>query len=248
MGLFTLGLSQILVGIAAENGVMPVSPVKIGKTYKDSCKLVQATSDVTEFFEEGKATPEVRRKQKKVPVLTFSIMDPDVQMLADYVGGTNVAGVWGFNGDETVVNKAIRVQTEQGMWIDIPNADVEAVVNAEFSKKGIFLVDFTIMPMAVTAGKSIMSYPGGAQLTVTPTSLSFTNSADAVGKTITSTSTGNLTYAGADSTADWITVTRALKVATVKVTANTNSEARTANVTLTADGISTIVVVTQAGA
>jgi len=248
MSLFTLGLSQILVGTAASNGVMPVSPVKIGKTYKDSCKLVQATADVTEFFEEGKATPEVRRKQKKVPVLTFSIMDPDVQMLADYIGGTNVAGVWGFNGDETVANKAIRVQTEEGMWIDIPNADIEAVINAEFSKKGIFLVDFTIMPMAVTAGKSIMSYPGGAQLVVTPTTLSFTSAADAVGKTITATSTGNLTYAGAASGEEWLTITRTGKVATVKVTANTNSEARTANVTVTADGISAIVPVTQAGA
>jgi len=247
MSLITLGLSEILVGAAAPGGTMPGSTAKIGKTYKDSCKLVQATADVTEFFEEGKATPEVRRKQKKVPVLTFSIMDPDAQMLADYIGGTNVAGVWGFNGDEIVTNKAIRIKTAQGLWFDIPNADIEAVINAEFSMKGIFLVDFTVTPLAVTAGKSIMAYNGETQLAVTPTTLSFTSAADAVGKTITATSTGNVTYAAAPADLDWITVTRALKVVTVKVTANTNSEARTANVTVTADGISAIVPVTQAG-
>lgn len=248
MSTFTLGLAQILVGTAAANGVMPASPTKIGKTYKDTCKMAQAAAEVTEFFEEGKVVPEIRNKQKKVPVLTFSIMDADPQLLADYVGGALVGGVWGFNGDEVVANKAIRIQTTQGMWIDIPNADIEAVVNAEFSMKGLFLVDFTVTPMAVTAGKSISSYVGGATLEVTPTTLSFTSAADAVGKTITATSTGNLTYAGAASGEEWLTVTRTGKVATVKVLANTNSEARTANVTVTADGISAIVPVTQAGA
>jgi hypothetical protein len=247
MALITLGLSQVEVGIASTVGTMPGSLAKIGKTYKDTCKLAQATAEVTEHFEEGKSAPEVRKKQKKVPVLSFSIMDPDAQMLADYVGGTNTAGIWGFNGDEVVANKAVRVKTQQGHYIDIPNADIEAVINADFSAKGIFLVDFTITPMAVTAGKSILAYDGATQLVVTPTTLSFTSAADAVGKTITATSTGNVTYAAAPSDLDWITVTRALKVVTVKVTANTNSEARTANVTVTADGISAIVPVTQAG-
>ena len=248
MSLITLGLSEIHVGTAASNGTMPGSMAKIGKTYKDTCKLNQAAADVTEHFEEGKASPEVRRKDKKVPVLTFSIMDPDAQLLADFVGGTIETGVWGFDGTEAVANKAIRVKTEQGLWVDIPNADIEAVINAEFSKKGIFLVDFTVTPMAVTAGKAIKAYNGSATLTVDPTSLSFTSSADSTGKTITATSTGNVTFAAADAGADWITVTRALKVVTVKVGANANSEARTANVTIVADGLTAIVPVTQAGA
>ena len=102
--------------------------------------------------------------------------------------------------------------------------------------------------MAVTAGKSIKSYNGSQTLTVNPTTLSFTSAADSTGKTITASSTENVTYAAADAGADWITVTRALKVVTVKVTANANSEARTANVTIVADGLTVIVPVTQAGA
>lgn len=163
--MITIGLSEIKIGEAAPNGTMPTSLAKIGKTYKDSCKMAQAASDVTEHFEEGKASPEIRFKQKKVPVLSFSILDPDPQVLTDYVGGTftaEVAGTspakWGFNGDETVDNKAVKVVTNQGMVIDIPNADIEAVINAEFSAKGIFLVDFTVTPLSVSAGKSINAY------------------------------------------------------------------------------------------
>lgn len=235
-----------MVGAAAPAGVMP-SLNKIGKTYKDSCKLNQAASEVTEHFEEGKASPEVRKKQKKIPVLTFSIMDPDAQTLADYIGGTVTNGKWGFDGTEEVVNRSIQVQTEQGFWVDIPNADIEAVLNTELSVKGIFLVDFTVTPLSVTSGKAIYMYDGATGLTVDPTSLSFTSAADATGKTITATSTGNVTYAAADAGADWITVTRNLKVVTVKVTANANSEARTANVTIVADGLTAVVPVTQAG-
>lgn len=243
----TLGQTEIQVGIAAPGGTMPVTLTKIGKTYKDTCKMNQDAAEVTEHYEEGKASPEVRNKQKKVPVLKFSIMDPDAQLLSDYVGGTIVAGKWGFDGTEVVVNKAVKVVTKQGLVFEIPNADIEAVINAEFSVKGILLVDFTVTPMAVTAGKAITAYDATVALTVAPTTLSFTSAADATGKTITATSTGNLTFAGAPSEADWISVTRAAKVATVKVTANTNSEARTANVTVIADGLTAVIPVTQAG-
>lgn len=249
MSLITLGLSQIKAGVAAPNGTMPVSLTKIGKTYKDTCKLSQAESEITEHFEEGASAPEVRKKQKKMPVLKFSLMDPDVAMLIDLVGGElTEATKWGFDGTETVSNRAIRVESEQGLFIDIPNADVEAVLNADMSAKGIFLIDVTITPMAVTAGKAIYSYNGNATLTVSPTELSFTSAADSTGKTVTATSTGNVTYAAADAGADWITVTRSLKVVTVKVQANANSESRTANVTIIADGLTAVVPVTQAGA
>lgn len=79
-------------------------------------------------------------------------------------------------------------------------------------------------------------------LSVAPSSLSFTASADNTGKTITATSTGNVT---ASSSETWCTVTASGKVATVKVSANSTSSSRTANITLTADGNSSTVVATQ---
>lgn len=142
---------------------MPTALNKIGKTYKDTCKIAQNSADVTEHYEEGMAAPEVRKKSRKIPRLTFSIMDANVQDLVDYVGGENIGSEtkpkWGYDGNEVVANKAIFVKTEQGLDFEIPNGDIEAVINADMSAKGIFLVDFTVTPMAVDAGKALRGIP-----------------------------------------------------------------------------------------
>ena len=157
--LITLGLCQIKVGTAAASGTMPADMAKIGKTYKDTCKIAQDSADVTEHFEEGMAAPEVRKKSRKIPKLTFSIMDANVDDLVAYVGGENLSGKWGYDGNEVVANKAIFVESEQGLDFEIPNGDIEAVINADMSAKGIFLVDFTVTPMAVTSGKALRGVP-----------------------------------------------------------------------------------------
>ena len=142
---------------------MPTALNKIGKTYKDTCKIAQDSADVTGHYEEGMAAPEVRKKSRKIPRLTFSIMDANVQDLVDYVGGENIGSEtepkWGYDGNEVVANKAIFVKTEQGLDFEIPNGDIEAVINADMSAKGIFLVDFTVTPMAVDAGKALRGIP-----------------------------------------------------------------------------------------
>ena len=93
-------------------------------------------------------------------------MDADVDTLINYIGGSNVgssgAKKWGFDGTEVVANKAIYVSTEQGLDFEIPNADIEAVINAELSASGIFLVEFTVTPCAVSAGKALRGVPHAA--------------------------------------------------------------------------------------
>ena len=96
----TIGLAKISVGTAATNGTMPVDLEKIGKVYKDSCKIAQDAADVTEHFEEGHSAPEVRKKSKKIPKVTFSLMDCAPDALVKYIGGEKVEkDGWGFNGD-----------------------------------------------------------------------------------------------------------------------------------------------------
>lgn len=162
MATVTFGLAQILVGEASAAGTMPASPTKIGQVFKDTCKIAQETAEKNEFFEEGQSAPFVVTKSKKMPKITFSIATPDVQTLIDYVGGTNIgtteAPKWGYTGSEVVANKAVRIDTEQGLTVDIPNCDIEAVINGEFSKKGLFMVDFTLTPLAVTSGAPISAY------------------------------------------------------------------------------------------
>lgn len=164
--MITIGLSEIKVAPAAPNGTMPQESAmtKIGKTYKDTAKISQDQAEVTEHFEEGRSAPEVLKKNKKIPKLTFSIMDADIDALVAYIGGTKVPKgsggktKWAFDGNEPVENKAILVKSEQGLNFEIPNADIEAVIDADMSAKGIFLVNFTVTPCAVATGKALRAY------------------------------------------------------------------------------------------
>lgn len=162
----TIGLSEILVGAAAPNGTMPAATAmkKIGKTYKDTAKLSQESAEVTEHFEEGNPAPIVRKVVKKIPKFAFSIMNADIDTLVEYVGGSkiNKSGSektkWAFDGNEIVPNRSILIKSEQGLYFEIPNANIEAVISADLSAKGIFLVDFVVTPCAVTSGKAIRAY------------------------------------------------------------------------------------------
>ncbi|MFJ1431957.1 hypothetical protein ACILD7_02505 [Capnocytophaga canimorsus] len=160
----TLGLSVIKVGEAATNGTMPNTDsamTKIGKTYKDTCKISQEQSEVIEHFEEGESSPEVSFRSPKMPKLTFSIMDPDPAMLAKYVGGKESGGKWSFSGKGTVKNCAIYVEPLQGLTFSIPNGSIEATLNGDLSSKGILLVDFVVTPLAVENGEPIQSKAKG---------------------------------------------------------------------------------------
>jgi hypothetical protein len=80
-------------------------------------------------------------------------------------------------------------------------------------------------------------------LVVDPVELYFASAADTVGQTVTATVTGVLS---AVSDSAWATVTVSGNVATVKVAANTGaSAARKANIRLSGDGRTVVVVVTQ---
>ena len=155
MGLITVGLAEVRIGKAAPNGVMPTGMTKIGKVYKDSCKISQEASEVTEHFEEGHAAPVYSKRTKKIPKSTFQLCDADPKALARFVGGKETSGVWEFNGNELTEDAAIEIEPEQGMIIQMPNASIEAVINSDMSSKGIFLVDLTITPLAVDAGGAI---------------------------------------------------------------------------------------------
>lgn len=154
MGVITLGLSEVQVGKIAADGGEATSYSKIGKTYQNTCKLQQEKAEVTEHYEEGQSAPEVRKKKKKVPILTFSIMDPDPTFLKAYLGGettgTGEDMEWSWSDTDEDIEASIRVVPEIGLVYTIPRADIEAVLNADMSSQGINLVDFTVTPLKPT--------------------------------------------------------------------------------------------------
>lgn len=94
-----------------------------------------------------------------------------------------------------------------------------------------------------TTGNMLQSY--WAAIAASPTSLSFTDEADAVGKVITILSGGGA--ASVTSSEAWATATVSGTSVTVKVSANVGI-ARTAFVTITRDGVSAVVNISQEAA
>lgn len=160
---YTISVDEITFGdvqVDSQNkttGAMPSSMTKIGKVYRNTCVVNQDSSEKTEHYEEGRDIPEVLNKTKKSPVLNFSLMVDDLDVLKNTIGGDliyddggNIIG-WGFNGNELPENKAIKLKPMKGLNIEIPNGDIDAVINANLTQEGLFLVDVVVTPMAVDA-------------------------------------------------------------------------------------------------
>lgn len=137
--LHTFGLSEIQF-----NGV------KVGMTYKDTAKMTQDRAEVTEHFEEGKSSPAVTTKVKKIPKLEFAIMNPDAQFLQTHMGGTydSTTKTWSFDGSESVAEGEWVVLPKKGFEsITISKGDVDAIIDFDISDKGILLVRFVVTPL-----------------------------------------------------------------------------------------------------
>lgn len=160
---YTISVDEITFGQVQKDssnhttGDMPTSMTKIGKVYRNTCVINQDSSEKTEHYEEGRTIPEILNKTKKSPVLTFSLMVDDLEVLKNTVGGdliTNSSGDvigWGFNGNELPDPIAVRLKPMMGADIEIPNGDIDAVINANLTQEGLFLVDVTLTPLAVDA-------------------------------------------------------------------------------------------------
>lgn len=125
----------------------------------------------------------------------------------------------------------------EGMQIDRCTLRVEESYTAADGK----MLHYVAKCLKPAAGKTVKPYTDNG-LTVDKTALYFGSAADTTGKTITATATGTVTAVSSES---WATVSVAAKVVTVKVTANSGTEARRAIVTITADGKNAQVEVLQ---
>lgn len=125
----------------------------------------------------------------------------------------------------------------EGTQIDRASVRVEESYSSADGK----LLHYVAKCLKPASGKIVKPYTEGG-LAIDKHELYFGNAADTTGKTVTATSTGNVTAA---SSAEWCTVSCAGKVVTVKVTANNTGASRKAYVTITADNASSIVDVLQ---
>lgn len=143
--IYTLGLSKIEVGaIASDGGMAADGDLKaLGYTYQDTCKMTQEDPETTEHYAEEVDDPVVSTSRGGKTLFNYSIMNPSVTVMADLLGGTadEDTNSWEAPDKLPTVEKSVRITPEQGLKFEIPRMKLVSKINADFSKKGILLIE-----------------------------------------------------------------------------------------------------------
>lgn len=145
MALVTLGLSKIEVGAIGLDGAMGTTLATLGLTYQDTCKMTQDDPEMTEHYAEEQDDPVVSTARGGKTAFNFSIMDADLQVLKTLLGGdisgTGPTEKWTAPVKLPIIEKSVVITPEQGLQFEIPRMRLVSKINAEFSKKGIMLIE-----------------------------------------------------------------------------------------------------------
>lgn len=157
---FTLGLASIEMGAVGGS-----SKAALGYTYQDTCKMTQEDPETTDFYAEEVEDPVVSTSRSGKTTFEFSLMDPSPETMVQLMGGT--AGKsstektdndkWDAPDKAPNIEQAITITPEQGLKFDIARAKINAKINAEFSKKGILLIDVKATVLKPASGSKLVA-------------------------------------------------------------------------------------------
>lgn len=147
----TMGLKKIFIAPASTTaGTMPANGsawLDLGDVYKDTCQLVD--DDVEETVHESEtSSKKITLCGEYVTSMNLSLMDPDLDQLARYFGGTP-AGTkgkrkWLRPRKPEYKEWALWVMPEDGLFIGCSNVRVIPKFEITYSAKGICLVPMKI--------------------------------------------------------------------------------------------------------
>ena len=148
--LATMGLRKIFISPASEDGHMPEngdSWLDLGDVYQDTCSLKDDEPEVTEHKSET-SNKRITLTGETPTAVELSLMDPDMELLARYFGGT-VSGnkgqrVWIRPKKLPYKEWAIWIQPEEGFFLGCPTVRIIPKFEITYSAKGICLVPMTI--------------------------------------------------------------------------------------------------------
>ncbi|OUO85334.1 hypothetical protein [Bacteroides sp. An269] len=152
--LSTMGLKKIYVADAEADGTMPAKGSEwkdLGDVYQDTCQLTDSDPETTVHKSET-SSKKITQVGETETTLALSLMDPDLDLLSRYFGGT----VEGETPNRTWVRPkklpykefAIWQQPEEGLFIGCPNVRIIPKFEITYSSTGICLVPLTIQYQA----------------------------------------------------------------------------------------------------
>ena len=142
---YTMGVSQILFGAIAQDGGMSQSLAAVGYTNQDSCSITMDDPDVTEFYAEEVDMPVITKSKKGKVNVALSIMNPSVETLAMFLGGTADTSneTWTNGTTYENIELSMRIIPDQGFIFDMPRVKIDAKINGELNNSSIMTLDIT---------------------------------------------------------------------------------------------------------
>ena len=134
--------------------VMPTTGWKKVDVYQDTCTFVDKDPTITVHKSET-SSKKIVQKTREGSELKLSIMDPSIDELVAFEGGTKTTTGTAPNQKNSYkepataknIERAFKILPEAGLALNIPCASVSAKKNTTYSAKGITLLDLAIEPM-----------------------------------------------------------------------------------------------------
>lgn len=143
--MFTMGVSQILFGAIAQDGGMGGTLASVGYTNQDSCSITMDDPDITEFFAEEVDVPVITKSKKGKVTVALSIMNPDINTLKMFLGGTadTTANTWANGTTYENIELSCRIIPDQGFIFDFPRLKIDAKFSGDLNNSSLLTLDIT---------------------------------------------------------------------------------------------------------
>lgn len=137
-----MGVSQILFGNIEEDGSMSKNLEAVGYTLQDSTSITPDDPEVQEFYAEEVDTPVITKSKKGKVNFATQIMNPSLQVLHKFLGGTLEEHRWGDGSTYEHIEKSIRIIPDQGAaCIDLPRVKIDAKLNMPLNNSSLATLD-----------------------------------------------------------------------------------------------------------
>jgi hypothetical protein len=151
---------------SSDPKAMPTTGWKSLDVYMDTCTFVDKDPTIT-IHKSETSSKKIIQKTKEGSELKLSLMDPSIDEMVVFEGGTKATTGSGDTA-ETVytepssarnIELAFKILPEAGLALNIPCASVSAKKNTTYSAKGITLLELSIEPTYAVSYSNDVSDP-----------------------------------------------------------------------------------------
>lgn len=147
------GLKSLKMGNVLPSGEMQTAITELCRTYRDTCEFTEDDPEQTDEYADQSDDPVITFMGKGKKSIKVSTFDYSPEVLKKLKGGTIVNGQWAEPDVLPEIYQAVCLETDSDIPFYFPKARIFAKFNGKLQKKGLALLEITIVPQSPGAGK-----------------------------------------------------------------------------------------------